>query len=235
MNRIARVALVGLLATSALAEETIAYNIVSLQAEARREVQNDLAQASLYAEFSDPNAAQLSDKLNRALSDGLKVAKAYASVKAANGGNSVYPLYGKNNRAEGWRGRVEIRLESTDFKALAELVGKLQTNMQLGGMSFSVSPTALEKAETELIDEAVKAFRSRAEVVKRSVGGRGYKLVNMNVNTQGGGGYAPPPMMRAKVGMMRAEAMDAAPPPMEGGQSVVTVGVAGSIQIDRMD
>ncbi|PHV12982.1 SIMPL domain-containing protein [Chitinimonas sp. BJB300] len=232
MNRIARLTLLALLAGGALAEDTIAYNIVSLQADARREVQNDLAQASLYVEFSETNPASLSDRLNRALSDGLKVAKAYPGVKSANGGNSVYPLYGKNNKAEGWRGRAEIRLESTDFKALAELVGKLQANMQLGGMSFAVSPTTMEKAETELIDEAVKAFRGRAEVVKRSVGGKGYKLVSINVNTQGGG-YAPPPMMRAKVGMLRAEAMDAAPPPMEGGQSVVTVGVSGSIQIEQ--
>jgi predicted secreted protein len=230
MKKLARLTALALLAGSAFASEAVLFNVVSLQAEARREVPNDLAQASLYVEFSDANAAQLSDKLNRALSDGLKAAKAYPTVKAANGGNSVYPLYGKSNKAEGWRGRAEVRLESTDFKALAELVGKLQSNMQLGGMSFGVSPATMEKAETELIDEAVRAFRSRAEVVKQSVGGKGYKLVNLSVNTQGG--YAPPPIMRAKAGFARAEAMDVAAPPMEAGQSQVTVGVAGSIQVE---
>ncbi|HEY9102991.1 SIMPL domain-containing protein [Chitinimonas sp.] len=231
MKQIARLTLLAALAGSALATELPQpqYNVVSLQAEARREVQNDLALATLYVEFSDANAAVLSDKLNRSAADALKVAKGYPTVKSATGNNSVYPVYNNKNKADGWRGRAEIRLESADFKALAELVGKLQNTLQLDGVSFGVSAAAREKVETELIDEAVKAFRSRADVVKKSIGGKSYKLVNISVNTSGN---YPQPVPRQRLFAAKAMMADAAPPPMEGGDSQVVVGVAGSIQIE---
>ncbi|GAB3250012.1 SIMPL domain-containing protein [Chitinimonas naiadis] len=230
MNKLTRLSLLAILAGSAFAAEAPQYNVISLQAEARRDVPNDLAQATLYVEFSDASAATLSDKLNRAATDALKIAKAYPGVKASSGNNNVYPVYNNKNKADGWRGRADIRLESTDFKAVAELIGKLQNNMQLDGMSFGVAPATREKVETELIDEAVKAFRGRADVVKKSVGGKGYKLVNISVNTSGS--YPQPmarPRMYAAKAMMSAEV---AAPPMEGGDSQVVVGVAGSIQVE---
>ncbi|QDQ25545.1 DUF541 domain-containing protein [Chitinimonas arctica] len=227
MKRIPLLIASALLAGQAFAAETIQYNIVGLQAEARREVPNDLAQASLYVEFSDASAAILADKLNRATAEAIKIAKTYPAVKVSSGSNGVYPIYNNKNKAEGWRGRSDIRLESTDFKAAAELIGKLQANMQLAGVSFGVAPATRERVETELIDEAVKAFRGRAEVVRKSVGGGSYKLVNLSVNS---GGYAPqPPMlMKAMRGGMAAEM---APPPMEAGDSQVQVGVSGTIEI----
>lgn len=223
------IALALLAATSAMAAESVQpqYNVVSLQAEARRDMANDLVQANLYVEMSDANAATLSDKLNRATAEAIKIAKSYASIKVATSNNSVYPLYNKN-KADGWRGRSDIRLESTDLKATAELISKLQTTMQLGGVSFAISPAAREKVETELIDEAVKAFRLRADVAKKSIGGASYKLVNLAINTSPAapGQMYRPTLMRASIAMA-----DAAPPPMEAGDSQIVVGVSGSIEI----
>ncbi|MEH6459512.1 SIMPL domain-containing protein [Chitinimonas sp. JJ19] len=228
MNKLARIVTLALLTGSVFAAEMVPqYNLVSLQAEARRAVTNDLASASLYVEYNDANAGALSDKLNRSAAEALKTAKAYPSVKAAANGNSVYPIYSSKNRLDGWRGRAEIRLESTDFKAIGELVGKLQANMQLGGIQFTVAPVTRERVETELMDEAIQAFRSRAEVVKKSVGGKSYKLVNLNLNTSSS---YPQPMYKA--GAMRTMAVaDVAPPPMEGGDSEVVVGVSGSVEV----
>ncbi|WP_269533373.1 SIMPL domain-containing protein [Chitinimonas sp. BJYL2] len=205
------------------------YNVVNLQAEVRRAVPNDLAQASLYVEFSDPSAAVLADKLNRAAADALRIAKAYGAVKVSMGGNHVYPLYNSKNKAEGWRGRAEVRVESKDFKVLAELIGKLQTQMQLGGMSFSVAADTREKMETALMGEAINAFRARADAAQRSLGGKGYKLVNISINTSGS---YPQPVQRAPMLMAKSMVAEMAPPPMEGGESEVVVGVAGSVQID---
>ncbi|QNM95586.1 SIMPL domain-containing protein [Chitinimonas koreensis] len=228
MNKIARMTAAVLLAGGVLAAEAPQYNVISLQAEARREIQNDLAQATLYAEFSDANAAALSDRLNRAQAEAVKLAKTYPNVKVSTSGNNVYPVYNNKNKAEGWRGRAEVRLEATDFKALAELIGKLQNNMQLAGVNFGVSPALRDKVETELIDQAVQAFRNRATVVQKSVGGKGYRLVNLNVNTGAGGGPRP----RVEFYAAKAAMADAAPPPMEGGDSQVVVDVSGSIQVD---
>jgi predicted secreted protein len=211
------------------AAEPVQYNMVSLTAEVQNTLPNDLAQATVYAEFSDASASALSDRLNRALADGLRVAKPFATVKAAAAGNSVYPVYNRNNKADGWRGRVDIALESTDFKAMAELIGKLQTGMQLGEMRFGLSPASREKVESALIDEAVKAFYGRADLVKKSLGSQHYKLVNLTVNTQSGGLQAAPRVMAMKA---QAMAADVAPPPMEGGRSDMTVSVNGTVQME---
>lgn len=216
-----------LLAASASAA-ALDYNQVSLQAEARRDIPNDLARAVLFVEFSDPNPANLADRLNRAASDGFRVAKAYPNVKAESAGTTTYPLYNRNNRAEGWRGRAEIRVESTDFKALGELLGKLQASMQLGQVSFGVAPASRDRAEDALTDEAIQAFRQRALRLQQSLGGKGYRIVALNVGTQGQ--YAPPPVFAMRA--MAAPAAEVAAPPMEGGQTQVTVTVQGTIQID---
>ncbi|MFC4159205.1 SIMPL domain-containing protein [Chitinimonas lacunae] len=223
-----RLAVLALAATVASAEVP-RYNQISLQAEVRREVVNDWVQATLYVEFSDPQPAALADRLNRSLDEALALTRAYPAIKAAVSGNQTYPLYSQNNKPAGWRGRADLRLESGDPKQLAELVGKLQAKMQLAEMNFSVAPASRDKAETELIDAAVKAFRQRAEAVQKSLGGKGYKLVGLAINTQQSGG--PQPRFES---FSRGAVMAAAPasPPVEAGSSQVTVSVNGTIELE---
>jgi len=229
MNRLCMMLVAaGLLASTAVAAEPVPYNMVSLSAEAHRQVANDEATALLYIESNDQNAAALSDLLNRTTSDALRVAKSYGAVKASVAGNRVYPVYTPKNKPDGWRGRAEIRLQSTDFKAMAELIGKLQASMQLADLSFDLSTASREHVETELIDEAVHAFHTRADVVAHSLAATHYKLVSMNVNTQGGVRYQP---VMAKSFAMAAAA-PVAEPPMEAGQSQVTVGINGTVQVE---
>ena len=59
--------------------------------------------------------------------------------------------------------RQELRLESTDFAAATELIGKLQASLVVAGMTLSVSPESRRQAENALIAEALAAFeRARA-------------------------------------------------------------------------
>ena len=98
--------------------------------------------------------------------------------------------------------------------------------MQLAGISFSVSPESRKKAEDELIGEAIGAFKARAELVKGVMGGRGYKIQRMGLNT----GYSGPP---PRPMMMMAKTADASfAPPVEGGNSVVNVQVNGAIEVE---
>ena len=127
----------------------------------------------------------------RAVNEALRVAKDYKGVTARSGNNQTYPVYAKGNVLQGWRGRAEIRIESRDFEAASGLIGKLQAGMQLGNISFSVSPEARRSAENELIAEAIAAFKARAEIVKAALAGRGYKLQRLNLAN--GYGAPPPP------------------------------------------
>lgn len=203
-------------------------NIVELQAEAQREVANDTLSAQLYVEASDAAAAQVSNTLNRTINEALKIAADSKTVRVRSGNSQTYPVNDRNQKLTGWRGRAEIRLETRDFQAGAALIGKLQSTLQLSGMSFSVSPEARRAAENELITEAVAAFRARADIVRLALGGAGYRVRSMSISS---GGFVPPRpvLMRA---MSASAAPEVAVPQLEGGLSQVTVSVSGAIAVE---
>lgn len=233
MIRNTLVALAGALgATVALAQSPVdpaRFNQVDLQADVAREVQNDLMNASLYAEASDPSAAKVADQLNRIAADALKAAGEFKTVRARSGYAHTYPVYDRANKLTGWRGRTEIRLESKDTQAVAALVGKLQSTMQLGGVSFTVSPELRRQTEDELINEAVAAFRARADIAAKAIGGRTYKIRRIGLNT---GGLPPVPRPMAASRAMAPQAMDVTPPVFEAGTSLVNVVAAGTVEVE---
>jgi predicted secreted protein len=199
---------------------------VEISAQASREVANDLMTATVYVEASDPAAASVAATLNRVTADALKTAAQFPSVKARSGGNQTYPVYDRNNRQSGWRGRAEVRLESKDFQAMSELVGRLQSSMQLANIGFGVSPELKRQTENDLITEAVAAFRARADIATRALGGAQFRIRNLALNT---GGQFPGPRPMAR--MSAAEAAPAPPPVFEGGTSQVQVGASGTIEV----
>lgn len=205
------------------------FNQVELQAEASREVQNDLMTANLYAEASDPSAAKVADQLNRVAAEALKTAGAEKAVKARSGYSQTYPVNDRNGKVTGWRGRSEIRLESKDTRAMAALIGRLQATMQLSGVSFSVSPELRRQVENELINEAVAAFKARADIAAKAIGGKAYRIRRIGLNTGGGGGPVPRPMLARG---MSAQSAEVSAPVFEAGTSVVNVVAAGTVEVE---
>jgi predicted secreted protein len=203
------------------------WNQVELQAEAAREVQNDTVYATLFTEITDPDPAKAS-QVNRAIGDALKTASAYRTVKARSGGNMTYPIYDKGQKLTGWRSRAEIRLESQDFEAAATLIGKLQSELQLAGLSFGVSRELRRKTEDELIRDAVAAFKARAEVATSALGGRSYRIERVALNAFG----MPAPIVAMRAPSMADAAVAAAPPPLQGGTSTVQVQASGTIELE---
>ncbi len=215
-----------LAATWAVAAEVPRYNTVELQAEAQREVQNDLLNATLFVELNDSSPSALANAVNKNVNEALRIAKDYKGVRVRSGNNQTFPVYAKANVLQGWRARAEIRIESRDFEAASGLIGKLQANMQLGNLTFSVSPEARRSMENELITEAISAFKARAEIVKAALAGRGYKLQRLNL-TQG---YNTP-QPRFAAARAATMAQEVAAPNIEAGVSVVTVSANGAIEV----
>jgi predicted secreted protein len=202
------------------------YNTVTLQADAQREVPNDLLNATLFVEVNDATPAGVANAVNRSVNEALRVAREFKAVRVRSGNNQTWPVYSKASQLQGWRGRGEIRLESRDIEAASALIGKLQSGMQLSGMQFTVAPESRRAVENELITEAIAAFKARAEIAKAALGGRGYKLQNLNVSS---GRPVPPPQPFA---MARAQAApEVTAPNLEAGISLVTVNAHGSIEI----
>ena len=166
------------------AAEALNYNIVNLQADATRQVSNDEMHAVLYIEKSNKQPAELAAQINQLMSQAVNTARKYPSVKIETGSQTTYPIYDNDSRKlKEWRGRAEVRLESTDFKAASQLVSELQQNFQTQSISFSVSDAQRKKVENELMVEASKNFQQRAQTLSQAWNKSGYNLVNINLNT----------------------------------------------------
>ena len=116
---------------------------------------------------------------------------------------------------------LEIRLLGRVFTA--SLLGKLK----MGNMSFSIADSTRQQNEDSLMKNAVAAFKARAQLLTDSLGGKGYRLVNLNLNSAG----APRPMPVMRMAAMKADAGFAAAPEIEAGTSQVTVTADGTIEV----
>lgn len=206
------------------------YDMISLQADARAEVPNDLLVATLFVEKTMSDATKLAGEVNRTLNDGVRLVHEFPKVKIESGQQSTWPVYDpKTSKLTGWRTRAELRVESKDLDAAAKVIARLQATLQMGNLNFVLAPETATATSNRLIDSALKAFSTRADIIARSMGARGWRTVNLNVDTQGG---QPQPMpYRAKATLMAADGI--APQDVAGGTSDIVVNVSGSIQLLR--
>jgi predicted secreted protein len=208
--------------------EALNYNVIDLSAQARRQVSNDVMQATLFAESVGPVPAKLAAEVNEQLNKAISAAKKIKSVRVESGDYHSQANY-QDGKQQGWRTRGEVRLESTDFAALATLLGQLQNDaLQLANVQFSVSPQLRDQVENELIREALKAFQKRADVVKQSLDRNSVKIVSIRLDTQNAF-PTPRPVYRVNA-MMAKDVAEAAP--AEAGNSEIIVVASGSVQVE---
>jgi len=85
----------------------INYNIVSVQAEASRDVVNDEMLAVLFIEKSNKQPAVLANEINQLMNQATQLAKKYPQVKIKTDSQNTYPVYDNDNRKlKEWRSRA---------------------------------------------------------------------------------------------------------------------------------
>ncbi|UVJ43305.1 SIMPL domain-containing protein [Pseudomonas sp. LS1212] len=219
----------GLLASlPALAEEP-RYNQISLRAEASQEVPRDLMLVTLYTEAQNTDPAKLAAEISQTMNKALEQARRVKDIKLSQGSRNSYPVYEeKGRKIIAWRERAELRLESTDFAALSKLTGEMLQDLKLGGMDFTVATPTRRASEDALLKDAVAAFKARAQLATEALGGKGYKVVNLNLNSSG----YPQPYPRGPM-MMKAsmDAGAAVTPEVEAGTSQVSMNADGTIEV----
>jgi predicted secreted protein len=220
-------AVYGLAAPAARADEPPPMRRVDFSVQASRQVANDWVRAVVGVTEEDEDAARLADRVNTAMAWALERARARSGITARSGGYSTFPVNDpKRGERRFWRASQDLILEGADAKAMSDLLGELQTRVQLRSLDFTVSPEQRRKVEGELIDEVLAAFTARAERVRQRLGKKGYEIVQISIGT--GGGMPPVPMMRT----MAMEAKDMAAPALEAGTSELVTTASGSIQLD---
>ncbi len=198
---------------------------VGLQAQAEREVPNDQIVALVAAEENGKDPAALAASVNRKMAAALAAAREVPAVKARSDNYQTFPLY-KEGRIESWRVSQQLRLESAGFAAMAQLIGRLQRELLVRGLSVGLSPEARRTAEDALTAEALAAFHARAALVRQALKAPGYRIRHIDV---GASGSVVRPF--AQEGM-RATA-SSAPAAIEPGVSHVTVNVSGTIELAK--
>ena len=184
--------------------------------------------AFVVAEESGTDPAALAASVNQKMKVALAATKEFAAVKARSGSYQTYPVYNKG-RIETWRVTQQLRLESADFAAMARLLGRLQQDLLLRGMSVGLSREARRSAEDALIAEAIAAFHARAGLVREAMKAPGYRVQQLHVNASGG--IIRPLMMESVARPLSSAAVP--PPAIESGVSVVTVNVSGTIELAK--
>lgn len=221
----------GLLASlPALAADEPRYNQVSLRAEVSKEVARDLMVVTLYSEAQNTDPGKLAQQITETMNKAVKQARQVKDVKISQGSRNSYPVYdSKGQKITGWRERAELRLESSDFAALGQLSADLLGKLKMGGMDFSIADATRKKNEDQLMKGAVDAFKERAQLLTEALGGKGYKLVSLSVNSAG----APRPYPVMRMAAMKADASfgGAQAPEIEAGTSQVTVNADGVIEV----
>lgn len=221
----------GLLASlPAFAEDAPRYNQVSLRAEVTKEVIRDLMVVTLYSEAQNSDPGKLAKEITDTMNKAVQQARLIKDVKISQGSRNSYPVYdSKGQKITGWRERAELRLESADFPALSKLTGELLQDLKMGGMDFSIAPATRKSNEDALFKEAVDAFKARAQLATEALGGKGYKVVSLNLNSSG---YPRPYLRNAPMAMKAMAADEAAPAPdIEAGTSEVSMNADGLIEV----
>lgn len=200
--------------------------LVDLSAEASRPAANDMVRASVYSEASGVNPADLARQVNGNIAEALKIIREKKGVTVKTGSQSTYPIYTQSRKIDGWRMRSELLIESKDFGAVSELLGRLQQmRLAVGDIAQMPAPETRRQAEDEAMREAIRAFQNRAAVVGEQLG-KAWQIKQMHINQ---GGSMPVPLMRgARAAMMAAEA---APAPIEAGESTITTSISGQIEL----
>ena len=217
-----------LLFSSAYAhEDVINYNQISLEASASAEVENDTMIVSLYAQEEGSKAVVLSNRVNKKINWALEKLKQYKNIKVETQSYSTNPVYSKN-QIIAWRVKQSIQLESKDMSLMSEVLGELQQQLKLNGISFDVSRDKREQQTRILIDQALTAYNKRATQIANKLQRDSYKIVNMKVSTSESASL----YRYRSASVMMAEATPTIAPEIAKGDQTLSVRVSGTIELE---
>ncbi|MEX1201192.1 MAG: SIMPL domain-containing protein [Methylophaga sp.] len=214
-----------LFSLNALADNDLHYNLINLSTNAKTEISNDEMSAYLQILRSGSDATKLSAEVNKNGQEALRIAKSYDAVKVQTQGYQTQPIY-NDGKISSWQVSQQLRLESSDFTQMSELLAELQGLGNIQSMQFAISDDRLETTRQDLAKQAIDKFQAQAAAIQKQFNASSYRLVNLSVNQ---GGYSPRYMEASN---MRMDSMSkAAPVAIEAGSNEVSVDVHGQIQL----
>lgn len=205
-------------------------NVVNLSAQASVEVPSDLLRVVFSTSREGPDAALVQAQLKQALDAALTLARQVAkpgALEPRTGNFSLRPRYAPRGGTNGWTGTAELVVEGRDMQGIAELSGRVQT-LTIASVGHALSREAREKADGDMLAQAIGQFRAKAAGIAGHFGFSGYSLREVQIG--GNEPQGPVPMVRAR---MAAASLSEEALPVEAGKATVTVSVSGSVQLTK--
>ncbi len=228
-RRLLALSLSPLASLPALAADEPHYNQISLRAEASQEVARDLMIVTLYTEAqnSDPAklAADVTTTLNKALGQAKAVKEITLSQAAATATRSTTTRPRRSRLAR-------TRRAAPGKRRLCRVVQadrRTDAGPENGKHELRHFHQHSQGQRGCPVQGSHRRVQARAQLATEALGGKGYKIVNLNLNSNG----YPQPYARGAM-MMKAAAMDAAPTPdVEAGKAQVNMNADGVIEVQQ--
>lgn len=203
------------------------HNVVSFSSTAQQEVTHDMLTITLQATRTGAVAAEVQAELKQALDVALTEARRAAKpddMDVRTGQFSIQPIYSSNARISSWQGQAQLILQGRDMARIAQTAGKLN-KLNIVNVAYGLSRETQQQYQTQLVNQAIEAFRERAQQMAKAFGFAHYTLGEVSVQT-GDAGYQMRPMMMKSA--MMADGMEAAVP-IEPGKGEINVTVSGNV------
>jgi len=203
-------------------------DVYSLSASATAEASNDLMRATVVVQGTSEDSAELAAKINADMQWAMSRLKPFISIRSKSLNYQTYPTYDRQQKnIVAWRASQSLELETDDVEAAGEAIRILQERLQVTGIRFETKPETRRATEDKLINEALDAFKQRAQLIRSNMGKPAYTILNVDVQTQTQGGGNPMPYQRGAASFSSVESA----PVLSAGTSEITVYVSGRVQL----
>ena len=208
--------------------------IISLAADAYREVQQDRVILSLSKEMRGPDAKVLADEVNKAINAVLEAGKGNDKLNLKTGSYNLWSQqeYDDSGKPTGKAIYVVTGEVIVSTEAMAEatsFIGQVSDHMNLSNINFEMTLETRRKVEDEIRAEATQTFQQKARAVSREFGFDNYDIKYVQLHDSSVNNAPTPRFMGAKAEAVRS--MDFAGPELSAGKERVSITLTGEIAL----
>ena len=201
-----------------------------LSASAQAEVRQDWLVVNLHMRHQAADASSVQQRLQVLQERAIATIRPEVNAEQfqlQTGSFRVYPRYGRDGKIQQWEGVSELIIQGRDVPRITRVAANTR-EWTVADMQFELSRSAREKAEHNLMQEAIAQFNAKAQALATGFGFKSFDLQEIHLNADG---HSPMPTMLR----MNADAMqgDQAKPALsaEPGLSPVSVHLSGAVRL----
>ena len=209
--------------------------VISLAADAYREVQQDRVILTLSREARGAEAQAIADEVNKAINAVMESGKSNDALELKTGSYNLWPqqeydVDGKKIAKTVYVARGEVIVSSTDMLQATRFIEEVSEQMNLANIAFDLTTEVRRQVESEIRAEAIQSFQDKARAVAREFGFDSYDIKNVQLRDSTNNMSPSPRFSMAQADMVQ-QAAKFSGPELEAGKERVTISLTGEISL----